>query len=121
VIAAENHIFKNKINRLCNESGATACLYYVATEDPMINIARVKSRADKGGHDVPSDKIVSRYQRSLNLLYRADTCTNRAVIFENSDESTVWVAEVPDATVLEAKVGLLPMWCKRALWDKFAE
>ena len=29
---------------------------------------RVKSRAALGGHDVPEDKIVSRYEKCMNLL-----------------------------------------------------
>lgn len=113
----------DKVDFICNVQrlGYRTYLYYVATEDPAINIARVKHRVDKGGHDVPSDKIVSRYERSLDLLYSAVACANRSFIFDNSDESAVWVAEVTDGTVLEAKVDSLPMWCKRALWDKFPD
>lgn len=113
----------DKVDFICNAQrlGYRTYLYYVATEDPTINIARVKYRVGKGGHDVPSEKIVSRYQRSLDLLYSAVACTNRAFIFDNSDQSAVWVAEVTDGTVLEAKVDSLPMWCKRALWDKFPD
>ena len=48
--------------------GYRTYLYFIATEDPQINIARVKSRVHLGGHDVPADKIVSRYARSLDLL-----------------------------------------------------
>ncbi|MCD8504970.1 MAG: zeta toxin family protein [Burkholderiaceae bacterium] len=111
----------DKVDFICNAQrlGYRTYLYYVATEDPTINIARVKYRVGKGGHDVPSEKIVSRYQRSLDLLYSAVACTNRAFIFDNSDQSAVWVAEVTDGTVLEAKVDSLPAWCKHALWDKF--
>jgi predicted ABC-type ATPase len=38
----------------------------------------VKSRVHLGGHDVPEDKIVSRYTRSLDLLLEAIRHTNRA-------------------------------------------
>lgn len=111
----------DKVDLMCSAQrfGYRTYLYYVATEDPTVNIARVKHRVRAGGHDVPEDKIVSRYARSLDLLYEAVACTNRAFIFDNSGESAVWVAEVTDGTVLEAKVGSLPMWCKHALWDKF--
>jgi predicted ABC-type ATPase len=112
----------DKVDLMCSAQrlGYRTYLYYVATEDPTVNIARVKHRVVAGGHDVPEDKIVSRYDRSLELLYGAVACTNRAFIFDNSGESAVWVASVTDGTVLEAKVDTLPGWCKRALWDKFS-
>lgn len=111
----------DKVEFMCEAQrlGYRTYLYYVATEDPAINIDRVKYRFETGGHDVPSDKIASRYKRSLDLLYGAVACTNRAFIFDNSDEAAVWVAEVNGGTILEAKVDTLPRWCKRALWDKF--
>ncbi len=55
-------------------------LYFVATEDPDINISRVQIRVKEGGHDVPVDKIVSRYHRSLNNLLGAVRATDRAFI-----------------------------------------
>lgn len=111
----------DKVDLMCaaQRLGYRTYLYYVATEDPTVNIARVKHRVMAGGHAVPEDKIVSRYDRSLDLLYGAVACTNRAFIFDNSGEAAVWVAEVTEGVVLEAKVDTLPGWCKRALWDKF--
>lgn len=41
---------------------------FVLTRNANINISRVKSRVSEGGHDVPVDKIISRYQKSLALL-----------------------------------------------------
>lgn len=46
---------KDKVQFLESASnrGARTYLYYVATEDPEINVARVTDRVRKGGHDVP--------------------------------------------------------------------
>lgn len=41
---------------------------YVLTCDPNINVARVKSRESQGGHGVPEDKIISRYEKALVLI-----------------------------------------------------
>ena len=41
---------------------------YVLTCDPNINVARVKSRESQGGHGVPEDKIISRYEKALDLI-----------------------------------------------------
>lgn len=34
----------------------------------MINVLRVKLRVESGGHDVPEEKIISRYDRALVLV-----------------------------------------------------
>lgn len=41
---------------------------YVITADPKINVVRVKSRYAAGGHDVPEEKILSRYSKALDLI-----------------------------------------------------
>ncbi len=41
---------------------------YVLTANPYINVARVKARVSFGGHDVPEEKILSRYDRALELI-----------------------------------------------------
>ena len=51
--------------------GYRTYLYYVATDDPDINISRVRNRVQLGGHSVPEDKIVNRYYRSLDFLMEA--------------------------------------------------
>ena len=100
--------------------GYRTYLYFIATEDPQINIARVKSRVHLGGHDVPADKIVSRYSRSLNLLLAAIRQSNRAYLFDNSRHGGehLWVAEITDGCDLETKCSPLPLWFQRAVWDK---
>ncbi len=102
------------------EHGFRTYLYYVATEDPDINISRVESRVAEGGHPVPRDKIVERYHRSLGLLADAVQYANRAYIFDNSSDKKVWVAEVTEGDILELKSDIMPFWFKAALWDKFA-
>jgi predicted ABC-type ATPase len=100
--------------------GYRTYLYYIATEDPEINISRVRSRVQRGGHSVPEEKIVSRYWRSLNLLLGAIRHTNRAYIFDNSspEKEHTWVAEITDGQVLELKADVVPAWFKRHVLDK---
>ncbi len=50
------------------ERGYFIRCYYVLTADPMINVWRVKSRVESGGHDVPEEKIIQRYDRALELI-----------------------------------------------------
>lgn len=96
-------------------------LYFVATEDPDINVARVKYRVQTGGHPVAEEKIRSRYLRSLALLSDAITFTDRAYIFDNSGHSRVWIAEITNGIEMEAKTNEIPAWFRAALWDDFEQ
>lgn len=104
--------------RKAKAHGFRTYLYFVATEDPAINISRVANRVAAGGHPVPEEKIISRYYRSLDLLGEAVRYTDRAYIFDNSGQDRVWLAEVTDGVDLEFKGEWMPQWFKIALWDK---
>ena len=116
--------YSDKINLLekAQSLGYRTYLYYIATEDPEINIKRVENRVRLGGHPVPEDKIRSRYARSLDLLMDAIRCTNRAFIFDNSSDGAerTWVAEITEGKTLELKTDFTPAWFKHAVWDKIA-
>lgn len=90
--------------------GYRTYLYYVATESPEINISRVHNRVLDGGHDVPVDKITSRYHRSLALLRQAISLTDRAFLFDNSGhkQANVWIAEITEGIHLEMRTELAP-------------
>ena len=105
---------------LAQRLGYRTYLYYIATDDPAINLARVKARVNLGGHDVPEDKIVSRYGRSLDLLMAAVKHTNRAYLFDNSRHGgeRMWVAEITGGHDLELKCDPMPLWFQKAVWEK---
>ena len=54
--------------KLAKEKGYEIVLFYVSTEDPNINVERVAKRVSQGGHDVPKDKIITRYHRAMDLF-----------------------------------------------------
>lgn len=58
--------------------------YYILTADPQINVARVASRVLAGGHDVPVDKIISRYDRALDLVKELVPVCDVCHIYDNS-------------------------------------
>jgi len=98
--------------------GYRTYLYFIATEDPAINVSRVRNRVSLGGHDVPEDKIVARYHRSLSLLLHAIRQSDRAYVFDNSSSQQRWIAEITDGHQLELKVDQVPQWFQRAVLDK---
>jgi len=106
----------------CHERKSTAfdsheafrgALYYIATDDVSINMTRIKQRVIAGGHDVPQDKVVSRYHRSLNQLPQAINASNRAYIFDNSGAASVWVCEIIEGEQIEYKQESVPDWVYR--------
>jgi predicted ABC-type ATPase len=95
-------------------SGYRTYLYYICTDDPIINRNRVASRVQLGGHDVPSDKIESRYRRSLLLLKSAVEQSSRAFLFDNSGESYRLLAEFEAGRLTRAAENLSP-WFVRSM------
>lgn len=58
--------------------------YFILTCDPMLNVARVSSRVNDGGHDVPVDKIISRYHKSLQNLPRFVSLCDICHVYDNT-------------------------------------
>jgi predicted ABC-type ATPase len=97
------------------ETGYRTYLYFIATQDPIVNISRVNNRVKLGGHSVPEDKIVSRYYRSLELLSEAVKYSTRAYIFDNSSQEKSWIAQVNNSKEFEFKSETIPEWIDKYL------
>jgi predicted ABC-type ATPase len=119
-----SHPGKVQVLAQAQAAGYRTYLYFVATDDPAINISRVQNRVKLGGHDVPEDRIRLRYYRSLDLLLDAIRHTNRAYIFDNStdnaDHKHTLLAEITDGRSIQIKVNRVPVWFKRAVLDKIS-
>jgi predicted ABC-type ATPase len=48
-----------------------AVLMYIGIDNPNMNVLRVADRVKLGGHDVPREDILRRYDRSLANLNKA--------------------------------------------------
>ena len=95
------------------EKGYTISLHYIATEDVEINIERVAKRVSEGGHNVPKEKIIKRYQKTLSLLpILLDFC-DKAILYDNSQETLrpFLVKEHNEIKIIDTP----PKWAKKAL------
>jgi predicted ABC-type ATPase len=70
-------------------AGFRVRLFFVGTDDPRTNIDRVAIRVAQGGHDVPKDRIVARWARTMELLHRAVSASDETFVFDNSDTAPV--------------------------------
>jgi predicted ABC-type ATPase len=85
----------SKLDFICyaKRQGYKIHVVYITTSSPEINIARVKDRVKHGGHDVPRDKIISRYEKSMQLMYDVVSEADTAEFYDNSGTYPVFVAE----------------------------
>lgn len=77
-----NHILLRK----AKESGYFIRGIYVLTADVNINVARINAHKALGGHDVPEDKIRSRYIKALKLLPNLIDICDICHIYDNTQE-----------------------------------
>ncbi len=66
------------------QRGFEVNLIYVYLDDPDLNIERVRTRVEKGGHDVPEDRIVSRRLRSFDQFGWFFAHADQADVYDNS-------------------------------------
>lgn len=87
-------------------------MYFVATENPNVNIKRIQQRVKDGGHDVPEDKTVARYYRCLEQIKYALPYLNRAYFFDNSSDQSLFFAEYELGKGFQLYSELVPEWFK---------
>ncbi len=84
---------KLAIMERANARGYKVYLYFIATNDPEINIDRVRTRVVKGGHHVDPEVVEKRYARSLEQLSPALPLTYHSFLFDNSSTQPRMFAE----------------------------
>jgi len=118
VMSSEDKI---ELIKQANDFGYKTYLYFIATKNPEINISRVKYRVSQGGHDVPEDKIISRYYRSLDLLSEAIKNSWRACIFDNSASKEFLLAETKEGKIIEMRTENIPAWFNKFVIQKLTK
>lgn len=79
-----SHPSKVEFMNRAKELGYHVTLLFVSTESPEINIERIRARVNQGGHDVPGEKVRSRYFRTLELLKDYFDAADDVFIWDNS-------------------------------------
>ena len=84
-------------------------LYFVCTENPDFNVARVANRARLGGHFVSEERIRERYDRTLANLLPAFLLSDRAYLFDNSGAQMELIME-SNGKDLRLLTQTMPAW-----------
>ena len=75
----------NLLKRAKDQGYFIRCIY-VLTADPEINVFRVRSRMNSGGHSVPENKIRSRYYKAISLIPELVAIADIVHLYDNTDE-----------------------------------
>ena len=119
-----SHESKVQFMQRAKVAGFITQLYFVATGDPVLNVARVRTRVAAGGHNVPEDRIIARYYRTIALLPQAMLASDRAVVFDNSITSgadeTMRLRPVLESHTFKDSLKIVvlppvPLWTLKAL------
>ena len=74
-----------KLLRDAKDRGYFTRVIFVCLDSPDLNVSRVMLRVLQGGHSVPEDAIVARYDRSLKSLPEAAQIADQLLLFDNSN------------------------------------
>jgi predicted ABC-type ATPase len=97
-------------------AGYTVLLCFIGISGPKISEARVAMRVSQGGHDVPTEKLVARFPRTLRNLISAIRTLPHVWIFDNDDLSEPFrLAAVCEGGNFVFKRKPAPEWLKRVL------
>lgn len=66
------------------QAGYFVRLFFISTNSPEINAARIAKRVMEGGHDVPISKIISRYYKSIANCITISKYVDRLYVYDNS-------------------------------------
>jgi predicted ABC-type ATPase len=99
-------------------AGYTIVLCFIGVSDPTVCDERVAMRVSQGGHDVPTEKLVSRFPRIMSNLKAAIRDLPNVFVFDNDDLRTPFrlLVVFHNGEPLELHKPL-PNWF-RAVWDK---
>ena len=75
-----------KLLRRAKDSGYFVRGIYVLTSDVKVNTVRIEAREMAGGHGVPKDKIIKRYDKALKLIPQLVDVCDILHIYDNTKE-----------------------------------
>lgn len=102
------------------QAGFFVRLFFIATEHPSINAARIAERVMKGGHDVPISKIVSRYYKSIENCSMVASMVDRLYVYDNSVNGgdAQLQFRLVNGKIAKIYVDSIPQWAQSLLPNK---
>ena len=102
------------ILRCAADEGYAVSLFFIGLENADLSRSRVAARVQSGGHDVPEEKLMARYQRTLKNLRLAVDQLPHVVIYDNSrsKEPYRFLVEYRNGAISRRSDISAPQWAK---------
>ncbi len=89
-------------------------LIYIGIDNPNMNVLRVADRVKLGGHNVPIEDILRRYERSLINLSKAAKIVDELILYDNSTDAGHQLIAAIETKRTVIYVPELPSWLAKA-------
>lgn len=92
-------------------------IFFISTESPTINAARIANRVMAGGHSVPIDKIITRYYKSIFNCETIADKVDRLYLYDNSIDGRIArpLFRLTDGVLGKMYVTEVPEWARHIL------
>jgi len=94
------------------QAGFHVSLLYVALSSVEMHLNRIAHRVSNGGHHIPEETVLRRYEASLDNLPKALGCADEAIVIDNSGPEKHPLLFVRAGKIIERAVGA-PEWFAR--------
>ena len=103
--------------RRAKEEGYFIRMFFICTESPTINAARIANRVMEGGHDVPIQKIISRYIKAIINAERVTQFADRVYFYDNSidNQNAQLLFRTADGKFVKQYTNIIPEWANKIL------
>ena len=112
-----SHPSKIEFIKKAKNEGYKVYLYFVSLSDSDLNVRRVQTRVLSGGHNVAADKVRSRYDRTMELLFDAIKLADSVYLFDNSASKPQLFAKKEDG-LLKTEGDFVPVWYQKYVLNK---
>ena len=101
------------------EAGFFIRMFFISTEHPSINAARITNRVIEGGHSVPIEKIITRYYKSILNCETIAGNVDRLYLYDNSIDGHIarLLFKLSNGVLIRRYVEDLPEWTRHVLPD----
>lgn len=95
-------------------------VFFISTSHPSINASRIAKRVMEGGHDVPIQKIISRYTKSIENCEIIAHLVDRLYVYDNSvnDRDAQLQFRLSNGKLEKMYVAELPNWARNIIPSK---
>ncbi len=97
--------------------GYEIALLFVTTGDPELCCQRIAQRVAAGGHDVPREKVFSRFERTMGYLPEYIMLADRAEVFDNSGKGLVPIISKKGGAITVSDATLSFEWVRKYLHE----